>query len=79
MLRVGDLESNVADAVREAHRLIDHLRGEVDAHDGSRHGGGRSGAGTGSASHVEHPIRCGEVERGERLALNRVAPSGGET
>ncbi len=28
---------------------------------------------------VEHPIISGEIERGKRLALNRIAPPRGET
>jgi hypothetical protein len=45
----------------------------------ARSSNGRCSASATSKSHVEHPIRCGEFERGERLPLYRVAPSGGET
>jgi hypothetical protein len=38
LLRVGDLEPHVLDAVREVYDLPNHLRGEVGADDGLRGG-----------------------------------------
>ena len=38
--RVGDLEVDILDAVRETNGLLDHLGREVDPDDGPRCGGG---------------------------------------
>jgi hypothetical protein len=74
LLHVGDLEVDIFDAVREPDGLPDHLGREIDPDDAPRHGGGCPRCRTRSAPHVEHPILSGEIERGKRPALHRIAP-----
>ena len=79
LLGVGDLKVDILDAVRETHGLLNHLGREIDSDDARGRGGSCPRCCTRSASHVEHPIRRGEIERGKRPPLNGIAPPGGET
>jgi hypothetical protein len=73
-LGVGDLERHVVEILGQVTRVLDHLRGQIDADDRCSEGRRGPGRRPGAAPDVEEAIVESEVQRLEGGTLDGISP-----